>query len=172
MYLLRQERRGFVAHSNARRDPQRVIILFFYKSYIYFVFSALSRMIRSGLNIIHAIVQTPSRRFANLRSLHLNIRCGFPDLTNHSAGQTPESTAIYPQKFDSVITSCSNRQFLDVFITNGDELKLAGPTSAITQFRKLFIELVKHFIHLRNEAVIDRTALLLVEPIRGDNPMN
>jgi hypothetical protein len=146
--------------------------LFFYKSYIYLVFSAVSRVIRSGLNIIHAIVQTPSGRFANLRSLRLNIRRGFPDFTNDSAGKTPESPAIYPQKFDSVVTSCSNRQFLDVFITNGDELKLAGLTRAITQFRKLFIELVKHFIHVRNEAVIDRTSLLLVEPIRGDNPMN
>ncbi|HCS63578.1 MAG TPA: hypothetical protein DIW64_05495 [Cellvibrio sp.] len=107
-----------------------------------------------------------------MRSLHLNIRCGFPDFTNHSAGQTPESPAIYPQKFDSVVTSYSNRQFLDVFITNGDELKLAGPTRAITQFRKLSIELFKHFIYVWNEAVIDRTALLLVEPIRGDNPMN
>lgn len=172
MYLLRQERRGFVAHSNARRNPQRVIILFFYKSYIYFVFSALSRVIRSGLNIIHAIVQTPLGRFANLRSLHLNIRCGFPDLTNHSAGQTPESPAIYPQKFDSVLTSGSDRRLSDVFITNGDELKLAGPTRAITQFRKLSIELLKHFIYVRNEAVIDRTAILLVEPIRGDNPMS
>lgn len=141
MYLLRQERRGFVAHCNARRNPQRVIILFFHKSYLYLVFSALSRAIRSGLNIVHAIVQTHSERFANLRSLHLNIRCGLLGFTHHSAGQTPESPAIYPQKFDSVLTSCSDRRLSDVFITNSDELKLAGSIRAITQFWTLSIEL-------------------------------